>query len=101
MRLQVHLWPLSVNEGSGRDTSFGIGRIGSMDPGWLWCSQADAALSGRLAWDLLHATGAAVKRKKNLSMALKRVCSSFLPRSCGQTMQRGKLPCDDISLLHS
>lgn len=82
MRLQVHLWPLSVNEESGRDTSFGIGRIGSMDPGWLWCSQADAALSGRLAWDLLHATGAAVQRKKKsfhgFKMCLQQLAASVL-----------------------
>ena len=31
---------------------------------WLWCRPAAAALIGPLAWELPHAVGAALKRKK-------------------------------------
>ena len=60
------LWPRSVGEGSSIAISCGVGHKCSSDPAllWLWCKPAAAAPIGPLAWELSHATGSALKRKK-------------------------------------
>ena len=44
----------------------GVGRRCGLDPSllWLWCRPAAAALTGPLAWEPLHAAGAALKSKE-------------------------------------
>ena len=44
--------------------SCGVGRRHGLDPMWLWHRPAAAATMGPLAWELPHATGTALKRKK-------------------------------------
>ena len=48
--------------------SYGADRRHGWDPAllWLWCRPAAAALIRPLAWELLYATGAALKRKKEV-----------------------------------
>ena len=52
--------------GSGIAMSYGVGRRLSLDLVllWLWCTLADTAPIGPLAWELLYAAGEALKKKK-------------------------------------
>ena len=56
-----------MGEGSGVSESCGVGRRrGSyLALLWLWCRLATVALIQPLAWELLCATGVALKRKQN------------------------------------
>ena len=60
-------WPFSVGQGSGVVVSCGVGHRCSSDLVllWLWCRLAAIALIRPLAWELLYATGAALKNPKN------------------------------------
>ena len=44
----------------------GVGRRGSLDPEllWLWCGLAPVAPIQPLAWELIYAAGAGLKKKK-------------------------------------
>ena len=53
--------------------SYGIGRRSGLDPALLWlrCRLAAIAQIQPLAWELPHATGAALKNKKKVFYYLK------------------------------
>ena len=55
-----------MGSGSGIAISYSIGHRYSLDEVllWLWCRPIAAALNRPLAWELPHAAGVALKRKK-------------------------------------
>jgi len=62
----IHEDAASVGSGSGVAMSCGVGHRCSSDLGflWLWCRPAAPAPIRPLAWALLYATGAALKKKE-------------------------------------
>ena len=48
---------------------------------WLWLWPAAAAPIGPLAWELPHATGAALKKKKKEKEKLEALCKSYVNAS--------------------
>ena len=77
MRMQVPSLA-SMVWGFGIAMSCGVGHRASLDPMllWLWHRTAAAAVIWALAWAPPCASGAALKRKKNL-IALHKMISSF------------------------
>jgi len=61
---RFHPCPCSVGKGSGIDVSCGVRHRLDSDLLLLWCRPAAKAPIRPLAWELLCATGAAVKSKK-------------------------------------
>ena len=59
-------WPCSVDWGSSIVMSYGVGRRCGSDLALLclWCRLAAAALIQPLAWELVYASGVALKIKK-------------------------------------
>ena len=55
--------------------SCGVGHTLDSDPIllWPWCRPAAVALIGPLAWELLYASGAALKRKKKIAKTRKSI----------------------------
>ena len=55
-----------MGQGSGVALSRGVGHRRGSDPTWLWLWHGPAAVCpiGFLAWELLHATGVALKKKE-------------------------------------
>ena len=66
MRLRVQLLALLSGLRTGVAVSCGVGCRRGSDLAllWLWCRLAAVAPIGPLAWELLYASGAAVKSKK-------------------------------------